>query len=312
MIRIARVVLVLTVSIPTMAMGQAGWRELDVGSGRRAVRYLPASVRPCDPLPLLVFLHGAGGTPEPYQPHLAPHADATGMVLVLPQASGTGWSGADVPTIQAALDALGMELNVDGSRTYFGGHSAGGAFAYLLTYQGSTGIAAVFSMSAPYYEVSSLSDPEHRAPIRMYYGADDPNYTGGAASALERQWAGLGVTYETDVQPGFGHGTWPATSIQAGLEFLAAQRHPSAAPPSRCGDGQDAGVVGVDAGVSYDAGAPADATVARDAGVPEDGGGRTMVPSGCGCRAGASAPSPAALGAAPAALLLLLLRSRRH
>ena len=155
------VALLVSVSAPTIARAQAGWRELDLGGGRRATRFLPASARACDPQPMLLFLHSAGGTPEAYVPHLEPHAEALGMVLLLPQASGAGWSGADGATLNDALDAL--------------------------------------------------------APIRMYYGDTDPNFTGGSAMALASQWDRLGVPNETDVQAGFGHSTWPASSIRSGF-----------------------------------------------------------------------------------------------
>jgi predicted esterase len=311
---------------PRVAAAQAGWRELDLGGGRRATRYLPSGVRACDPLPLLLFLHGAGGTPEAYASHLEPHAEALGLVLLLPQSSGSsGWGGADATTLNAALDTIAMEVNVDDTRTYLGGHSAGGAFAYLLTYD-SEGIAAVFSMSAPYYAVSSVAEAGYAAPIHMYYGDSDPNYTGGSAMGLAMQWDRLGVPHETDVQAGYGHSSWPPSSIRAGLDFLVARRHPGAAPPSRCGDADagvardaggadDAGVLALDAGVASDA-----ASVPSDAG-PRDGGPasgadasgrRGAISSGCGCRAGATTPPWAGLGlATPLGLALLRRRLAR-
>jgi predicted esterase len=285
------------------AAAQAGWRELDLGGGHRATRFLPSGVRTCDPLPTLVFLHGAGGTPEAYAPHLEPHAEAMGLVLLLPQSSGaSGWSGSDAAILNDALDAIALELLVDDTRTYLGGHSAGGAFSYLLTYD-SVGIAAVFSMSAPFYMVSALGEPSYPAPIRMYYGDTDPNYTGGSASSLAAQWDRLGVPHETDVQAGYAHSSWPATSIESGLAFLLAHRHPGTPPTSRCGD-PDAGAGVSDAQVSLDAAlleldagaSPADASAAStDARASTEDAGRVSRPiaSGCACRAGTTQRSGA-------------------
>ncbi len=305
-------------SVASVAAAQT-WETLALPSGGRATRYLPSGVRACEPSPLVLFLHGAGGTPEAYHSHLAPHAEALGAVLVLPQASGAGWSGADVTTLNEALAAVEDELTVDERRVYFAGHSAGGAFAYILTYDGSEGIAAVFSMSAPFYAVDSLSDPAHTAPIRMYYGADDPNYTGGSADALAAQWTSLGVPHETDVQDGFGHSTWPPSSIRAGLEFLLAVRYPGAPTPSTC-PGADAGVPAEDAGAAdEDAGTlPGDAGVAppEDAGVPDAGPTRRgPVDGGCGCRAAGAPAGRVGEGATPPGLLawiVLLLGIRRR
>ena len=304
----------LTFALAPSAAAQApGWRTLDLGSGRRATRYLPASVRPCDSLPLVLFLHGAGGTPEDYHSHLEAHAEALGVVLLLPQASGPGWSGADGTTISTALDAVDAELNVDGTRTYLAGHSAGGAYAYILAYDGSTGIAGVFSMSAPFFSIGALSDPAYRAPIHMYYGADDPNYTGGSATMLQAQWTRLSVPQETDVQVGYGHSTWPPSAIRAGFDYLLAQRYPGTPPASECSSGADAGLA-MDASIALDAASPradggtrADGAMPRDAGSVVDGSTRRpALASGCGCRAGAGrdgAEAYHALGRLAAAML---------
>jgi predicted esterase len=213
-----------------LAHAAPGWTSLDLPGGGRATRFLPTVVSPDAPAPLVIFLHGAGGMPEHYHAHLEGHAEALDVVLLLPESGGQGWSGTDVTTIVQGLDAVEGELTVDERRIYLAGHSAGGAFAYLLAYEGAEGFAAVFSMSAPSYAVSSISDPMHTAPIRMYYGADDPNYTGGAAAMLEAQWTQLGIPYETDVQAGYGHSSWPPSSIEAGLEFLLANPYPGLDP----------------------------------------------------------------------------------
>jgi len=308
--------LVVSFALASSAAAQVGWRTLDLGGGRRATRYLPASVRPCDPLPLMLFLHGAGGMPENYHPVLEGDAEALGVVLLLPQASGAGWSGADGPTLNAALDAISAEVNVDGTRTYFAGHSAGGAWAYILTYESATGVAGVFAMSAPAYPISGVSDPAYRAPIHMYYGADDPNYTGGSAATLQAQWTRLSVPQATDVQAGFGHSTWPASSIRAGFDFLLTHRYPGAPPASMCTAGMDAGVL--DASTPLDASSPpsdagtpsVDAGIAHDAARGGDAATRSnpALASGCGCHASGGRASAWPLAAL--ALLAFALKRR--
>ncbi len=288
--RIAALLLLAPLALPTLAHAQTpGWVDVDLGSGHRGRRYLPTSVRACDPLPLLLFLHGAGGTPEAYEPHLTADAEALGVVLVLPLSTSAGWSDADVPIIDAALRAASAELVIDTTRTYIGGHSAGAAFAYILAY-GGTGLAAVFTMSAPYYGVSSVAEPTYRAPIHMYYGDMDPNYTGGAATGLAMQWTRLGIPHETDVQVGFGHSTWPPSSITAGFTFLLAHRYPGTPPASRCGGidasaATDAGAASDAAGTIVDAGARLDAGASVDGASTRDGGAHRSIASGCGCRA---------------------------
>jgi hypothetical protein len=129
--------------------------------------------------------------------------------------------------VTETLRLVRAALPVDDRRIGLAGHSAGGAWAYLLAYAGST-YSGVFSLSAPWYPVGALADPAYKAPIHMYYGTTDPNYT-AARPQLEAQWSRLGVTWEEDVQPGFTHNTWPVGSMAAGLQFLVAHPRPDAA-----------------------------------------------------------------------------------
>lgn len=312
---LALVGVLATLAQQSAAAAQApGWSRLDLGGGRYARRYLPASVRTCDALPLVLFLHGAGGTPEAYEAHLEAPAESLGLVLVLPAASGAGWSDADTPTLNAALDAIDAELVLDDTRTYVAGHSAGGAWAYILGY-GSPGIAAIFSMSAPFYSVGGVADPAYVPPIHMYYGADDPNYTGGSAAALEAQWTRLGATHEIDVQAGHGHSSWPPSSILAGLGFLLAHRAPGTPTASTCGSA-DAGAAdggASDAGLVTDAGArDAGASASLDAGASDAGPMRARpTAAGCSCRSGARPRSRDGSSATtPLALIVLALLTR--
>ena len=284
--------------------GPPGWSRIDLGGGAYAMRYLPHSVRPCDPLPLALFLHGAGGTPEGYESYVESAAESNGLVLVLPAASGMGWADADTPHISAALDAVSAELNIDGTRTYFSGHSAGAAFAYLLAYESSTGVAAVFTLSAPYYQVTTLAEPTYRAPIHMYFGDTDPNYTGGGEMALVQQWNTLGIPHEQDIEAGFGHSNWPPTTIPSGFAFLLTHHYPGAPPASTCGGAIDGSVTAYDAGSRA-----ADAGITTgDSGVTDGGG----VVSGCGCAIGGAERSLTAFHFMLAALGISLIRRRRR
>lgn len=316
-IPVAGIVVALAIPASRASAQERGWQPYDLGDGRRATRFVPSTVRFCDPLPVALFLHGAGGTPEAYHSHLAAHAEELGLVLVLPQASGAGWSSTDTVTIEAALGALEAEgIVIDPQRTYLAGHSAGGAFAYLLAYSGATGFASVFTMSAPYYEVAALSDPMHDAPIRMYYGADDPNFTGGGATMLDAQWERLGLVHELDVQVGFGHSTWPPSSVRAGLEFLLAHPYAGAPTPSSCADA-DGGAGDDDAGARLDAGPiDRDAAIAlRDAeadGGPDAGAIVGPPAEGCSCRAGTRSSHGGIGLVALLALALISVERRRR
>lgn len=224
-------VLVLA-GLPLAAQTPAtGWKEVQIpATGSYFQRYVPRTLDPARPVPVVVFLHGAGGRPELYRSFVLNAAENAGCVVVLPKSSSNlGWGiGADETTVQESLRLVREEMSVDARRVSIAGHSAGGAYAYLLAYGEASHYSAVFSMSAPSYPVSQVVDPSYKAPIRMYYGTDDPNYSNGAYAALKGQWDRLGVRWEEDIRAGFGHNTWPAATMTAGFQFLVAQSYPDA------------------------------------------------------------------------------------
>jgi len=260
-------ILALALSVPALAAADPGWARYDLSGGAYAMRYVPRSLEACAAAPVVVFFHGVGGTPEMYESYLEASAEATAQVLLVPAATGTGWSDADIPTLNEALERLEAEMLVDTNRTSLAGHSAGAAFSYILAYS-NTGIAGVFTLAAPFYSVDSVADPAYRAPIHMYYGTEDPNYTGGSCDGLIAQWGRLGVRHEEDIRTGYGHSDWPDESMQAGFAFLAAQVYPGAPVPDTCGADADADG-DADADADVDAGADADGDA--DSGTDADG-----------------------------------------
>ena len=204
-----------------------GWRTISIpATGEYAYRYVPASYDAAHPAAVIVFLHGYATLPSHYKPLVEPGAEATGAIVVLPRADGLGWGAAKDPqTIGESVRLLAEELAVDEHRVSIAGHSAGGAYAYLLAYGTSSHYSAVFTLSAPFYAVSQVADPAYTAPIRMYYGDGDPNYQ-TAYPKLIAQWQALGVPHEEQVLPGYPHCCWPDSALVAGFQFLVARAYP--------------------------------------------------------------------------------------
>lgn len=206
--------------------GAAEWVKVDVpATGSFFWRYVPDSLDRSRPAPLILFLHGAGGNTDYYKNFVATAAEKAGSVVAMPKSSGVGWGTAtDERTIAETLRIVGEHVAVDPRRTAVAGHSAGGAYAYLLAYSETTW-SAVFILSSPFYTVPTVADPSYTAPLRMYYGTKDPNYA-TARSRLQAQWNRLGIPWEEDVQPHFGHNTWPTSSMTAGFLFLVSHSRP--------------------------------------------------------------------------------------
>lgn len=227
------VVLASVLAPPLSAAPPPGWSQVAVpATGSYFWLYVPNGADLSRPTPLALFFHGAGWNPKSYRNAISSAADKAGCVVAMPKSSGYGWgTEADERTVSETLRLVREKLPVDNRRVAVAGHSAGGAYAYLLAYAGSQ-YSAVFTLAASFYSVSALADPAYKPPIRMYYGTTDPNYTGGAYAKLKAQWNRLGVPWEEDVQAGYGHNSWPSASMENGLLFLTGRRRPGACTPT--------------------------------------------------------------------------------
>jgi poly(3-hydroxybutyrate) depolymerase len=219
-------------AVPAASSVMRGWQKVSMpATGSYFELYVPPAWDGTTALPLVVFLHGYGSTPEVYASglyDLSPAADVVGCLVAAPKSADISWNigGIDDQIVaQTAVTAASM-VPVDPARVSIAGHSAGGAAAYLLAYGTVSHYSAVFTLSAPFYAVSSVADPAYKAPIHMYYGTTDPNYaTRGAYAALQQQWNALGVAWESDVENGWGHDDWPPQSMAEGFQFLVGKTY---------------------------------------------------------------------------------------
>lgn len=216
----------------TPRAGEPGWRRLELpDAGSYAWRYLPPDlVGASDPEghPVVVFLHGSGANPEIWRPFLDGPAEAAGVVVVAPAPSDPfGWGiGDDSATVAEAVERLGEELPIDRARVGLAGHSAGGAYAYFLAYETSGLYSGVFSFSAPFRYILGVADPEYTAPLRLWYGGEDPNFLSGHLSAITAMVEHRGIPWQAEVIPGLGHSDIRQADLEAGFAFLAAQSRP--------------------------------------------------------------------------------------
>ena len=227
--------LLALLALPAAAVPTPGWEREDLSTGSYVWWYVPYSLEARlaagSPLPVALFFHGAGGRPEGYRLVVQAAAEAAEVVVAMPRSSGLGWgTESDALAVAETLERLRAALPVDPRRVAVAGHSAGGAYAYLLAYTEVSRYSGVFALAAPFYPVAAVADPHYTAPLRMYYGTTDPNFTGGAAAQLRQQWQRLGVPFEEDVQAGFGHSSWPDSSLAEGFRFLARQAYAGALP----------------------------------------------------------------------------------
>lgn len=141
-----------------------------------AAIHIPQNYQPSSPAPLVVFLHGAGRTVEPFMQSHAPIAEDTGAIVMMPFSSLGTWDGIngdfgpDVAIIDAALDWVYRRCNIDATRMVLSGFSDGGT--YVLAIGRANG--DVFSQVVA-YSPGFLIDVSRngRPPILITHGTQD-------------------------------------------------------------------------------------------------------------------------------------------
>ncbi len=177
----------LTFKIPEQLEGQpAQHTEL------RYLLYLPEGYGedPNKTWPLILFLHGSGdadydaefvmeyGLPAVLQQNEMP--DDFGFIVLMPQAfPGTLWWESDqLQTMNALLDDVLTQYQVDTRRIYLTGLSMGGYGSWYLATLYPDRFAAMMSVSGSGYQVPGMPVPEilcvlRDIPIWVIHGAQD-------------------------------------------------------------------------------------------------------------------------------------------
>jgi len=114
-----------------------GTRALGLDRTRDAILQLPSQAG-ASPLPLLVLLHGAGGSGERVLRRFGSAGDAAGVAVIAPDSRGSTWDairggfGRDVTFVNRALERVFETVAVDPARIAVGGFSDGATYAASL------------------------------------------------------------------------------------------------------------------------------------------------------------------------------------
>jgi phospholipase/carboxylesterase len=213
-----------TVSATTTSL-PAGEYELPVSGAPSARLIVPASAASKCPVPLLVMLHGAGGTPMQIEIVVAA-AKELGIVALVPFSRDRTWDivldgfGADVRNIDASINEATKRTCVDKQHLALAGFSDGASSALSLGIANGGLFTHVIAFSPGF-----LVDPGHRGKPLFYiaHAADDgilpfTNAQNLMVPYLEKQ--GYSVTLDVFVG---GHTVLPEVAYNALTWFVSTR-----------------------------------------------------------------------------------------
>ena len=108
----------------------SGTQSLGLDQTRDAILQMPVAI-PSSPMPLLVLLHGAGGSADRQLQRMGSAPSDAGVAVLAPFSRGSSWDairgrfGPDVSFLSRALDRVFDLVSVDPARLVIGGFSDG-------------------------------------------------------------------------------------------------------------------------------------------------------------------------------------------
>jgi phospholipase/carboxylesterase len=207
------------VARPVMAIRtvQPGERRIGGASGRGALLFVPQSAMSKKTVPLMVMLHGAGGSAEGVRFTFA-EAARIGVVVLAPESRAQTWDvivgafGPDVAFINTALQETFDTVSVDTAHVAIGGFSDGASYALSLGLANGSLFTHVIAFS-PGFNAA----PAHEGAPRVFisHGTADtvlPIDRTSRRIVPQLRKEGYDVTYQEFEGP---HAVPPAIAAQA-------------------------------------------------------------------------------------------------
>ena len=167
------------------------------GQNRSFIIYIPSSYDGSTKVPVMFNFHGGGGTSSGFifTNDMRPIADTANFLAIYPQAAVDPTDGSnswlhktptthnDVNFIEAIIDTLSNDYNIDNDRVYACGYSEGGLFSYELGCRLNNRIASFASVSGSMLTESyrlnngfGSCSPIHPTAVLLIPGTSDGSF----------------------------------------------------------------------------------------------------------------------------------------
>jgi predicted peptidase len=208
--------------------------------------YVPTTYSPSRRFPLIVALHGLGGTEDAffdgYEKRLPALAEQHGYIVAAPlgyRVDGSyGWGVGSPPAdpvvrrtqdlseqdVMQVLQHVRQQYKIDDSRVYLMGHSMGG----IGTWKVAAKYPDIWAALAPISGVGQPGTIERfrQIPEIVVHGDNDPTVNVSGSRAMVDKMKELGVEVKYVEVPGGTHGSVVAPNIGAILDFFDSHRKP--------------------------------------------------------------------------------------
>lgn len=193
--------------LPNEAENEPAEDDTDQSGPERSYELtVPSSYTSGSPAPLIMLLHGYGGTPDNVSAYFGMEAAAQrhGFILVRPEGMVDSqdkhyWNATDaccafdpepaddVAYLTGVLDEVTGDYNIDPRRVYIVGHSNGGFMTHRMACELAPRIAAVASLAGVSWDDASRCDAAEPVSVLQLHGDMDQTifYRGGTIAGTE-------------------------------------------------------------------------------------------------------------------------------
>jgi tetratricopeptide (TPR) repeat protein len=217
---------------PAGALAQKIAKETIVSEGKKRTYYLyvPKSVEPSTPVPLVVLLHGSDHVGLSLAEKWDKLAEKEGFIIVAPDsADSSKWTvPADGPAfLHELVDSIRTRYPINTKRVYLFGHSGGAVFALLMSlYESEYFAATAIHAGALPPEATVLIDlAKRKTPIQIQVGTVDQFFPLKYVRTTRDVLNSRGFSVQLVEMPGHDHWYYDlAPKInQAAWDFLKTQ-----------------------------------------------------------------------------------------